>query len=139
MAYCIHIIAHGHDYWLIEMTRRCPGDLYSLLIQFSTGYPYAASYVAPFVGREPIGLNDNEVKEFVTRHTVTSESGAALWGFSFGGPVDIPLFVPLATSGDFIEPSPYGRAGVLFLRSPDRNAQDVLYRRLISGKFYSFT
>ena len=35
-------ITRKDRYWILEMTRRCPGDIYSLLIEFSTGYPYAA-------------------------------------------------------------------------------------------------
>ncbi|MEE7547471.1 carbamoyl-phosphate synthase small subunit, partial [Xanthomonas sp. Kuri4-1] len=45
-------IASGEDFWLIELTRRCPGDLYSHLIEYATGAPYAALFAAPFLGHE---------------------------------------------------------------------------------------
>lgn len=131
-------IACGDRYWIIEVTRRCPGDLYSLLIEFSTGYAYAASYAAGFVGQEPAPGGAGTIRERITRHTVTSKQGDALWGFRFAAPADIRLFIPLATSGDFIGPSPYGRAGIFFFRSPSEDAQDELYRALLDGKLYCF-
>jgi biotin carboxylase len=132
-------IAHANRYWIIEITRRCPGDIYSLLIELSTGYPYAASYAAPFVGEAPCSMDEAAIHERITRHTVTSKDGAPLWGFQFSAPVDIRLFVPLATSGDFIGPSPYGRAGIFFFRSPSDDDQENLYRNLLGGDLYSFS
>ena len=132
-------IARGDHYWIIEVTRRCPGDLYSLLIEFSTGYPYAASYAAPFVGKAPNPRDVGAVQERITRHTVTSKDGASLWGFRFTLPIDIRLFVPLATSGDFIGASPYGRAGIFFFHSPTDHEQENLYRKLLDGELYSIT
>lgn len=131
-------IARGDRYWIIEMTRRCPGDLYSLLIEFSSGYPYAASYAAPFVGKAPKPRDVRGTQERITRHTVASRDGTSLWGFRFTQPVDIRLFVPLATSGDFIGPSPYGRAGIFFFRSASVGEQEILYRKLLAGELYSF-
>jgi len=130
-------IVEGDSYWIIEITRRCPGDLYSLLIEFSTGYPYATSYAAPFIGKVPCPQDAGAVQERITRHTVTSKGGASLWGFRFTDPIDIRLYVPLATSGDFICASPYGRAGIFFFRSPSENEQDGLYRKLLNGELYS--
>jgi biotin carboxylase len=132
-------IARGDRYWIIEMTRRCPGDIYSLLIEFSTGYPYAASYAAPFVEKMPKFRGMDAIQERIIRHTVTSKDGAPFWGFRFSLPVDIRLFVPLATSGDFIGASPYGRAGVFFFRSPSEDEQAMLYRKLLDGALYSFS
>ena len=131
-------IARGDRHWIIEMTRRCPGDIYSLLIEFSTGYPYAASYAASFVGGRPAPLDGSAVRERIIRHTVTSKAGTELWGLRFNHPVHIRLAVPLATSGDFIGPSPFGRAGILFFRSPTDGEHDMLYQSLLDGELYSF-
>ncbi len=131
-------IVRGDRYWIIEMTRRCPGDLYSLLIELSTGYPYAASYAAPFVGGRPCPPQPDIWQGLITRHTVTSREGTSLFGFQFNAPVDIQLFIPLATSGDYIGPSPFGRAGIFFFRSPSPGEQDILYQKLLDGSLYSF-
>ncbi|MCU7847158.1 MAG: ATP-grasp domain-containing protein [Candidatus Thiodiazotropha sp. (ex Lucinoma kastoroae)] len=132
-------IARGNRYWIIETTRRCPGDIYSLLIEFSTGYPYAASYAAPFIGETPHPREDSDLVERIIRHTVTSKVGTSLWGFQFSVPIDIRLFVPLATSGDFIDPSPYARAGIFFFRSSSDEEQERLYRDILDGNLYSFS
>lgn len=132
-------IVSGNCYWIIEATRRCPGDLYSLLIEFSTGYPYAASYLAPFIDAAPLPRQEVDIKERITRHTVTSRNGAPLWGFQFSMPLDIRLFVPLATSGDFIDPSPYGRAGIFFFGSATKIEQQRLYQAILDGNLYSLS
>ena len=125
-------------YWLIETTRRCPGDLYALLIEMSTGYPYGASYVAPFVGKEQVPKSAARLQERIIRHTATSRHGESLWGFQFQKPVDLKFFVPLATAGERIESSPYGRAGLFFLSAANKVEQDSLYRSLLNGELYSY-
>ena len=131
-------IFDGNQYWIIEMTRRCPGDIYSLLIEFATGYPYAASYVAPFVDQSLAPSTAVTLKERIIRHTATSSQGKAFWGFSFSHPVDIKLYVPLATSGDFLKPSPDGRAGIFFFRTSSDQDQKTLYQKLLDTDLYTF-
>lgn len=131
-------IVRGENYWVIEMTRRCPGDIYSLLIEFATGYPYAASYAAPFVGREPKARGATDSGERIIRHTVTTREGAALWGYRFAQPVEIKLFVPLATVGDYLGPSPEGRGGIFFFRANSLEEEDRLYARLLQGNLFHF-
>lgn len=125
-------------YWLIETTRRCPGDLYALLIEMSTGYPYGASYAAPFVGGQQAPRSAAKLQERIVRHTATSRHGESLWGFQFKKPVDLRFFVPLAAAGDRIEPSPYGRAGLFFLAAASKGEQGSLYRNLLDGELYCY-
>ncbi|MES9991889.1 MAG: hypothetical protein ABW098_08040 [Candidatus Thiodiazotropha sp.] len=130
-------ISDGEEYWIIEATRRCPGDIYAMLIELTTGYAYAANYVAPFIGGFPEPVKHNARFERITRHTVTSKQGSALWGYQFSAPVDIRLFVPLATSGDYIQPSPYGRAGIFFFHSTSKTSQEKLYQSILDRTLYS--
>jgi biotin carboxylase len=131
-------IARGDAYWVIEMTRRCPGDIYALLIEFSTGYPYAESYAAPFIGRESQPPAPSAVGEWIIRHTASSKYGESLWGFRFSRPVDIRLFVPMATAGEKLGAGPAGRAGIFFFRSSTEKEQDELYRELLNAELYTF-
>ena len=131
-------ILSGDRYWIIEVTRRCPGDLYALLIEMSTGYPYGASYAASFLGKEPMPQNAGTLQKRIIRHTATSKDGDYLWGFSFKQPVNLKFFVPLATAGDFMKPSPYGRAGLFFLEAQSDKAQELLYESLLADSLYSF-
>jgi hypothetical protein len=130
-------IARDDDWWLIEVTRRCPGDIYSLLIELSTGYPYAASYAAPFLGRAA-QKGSASVREHIIRHTVTAREGVELWGLRFNRPVDIRLWIPLATAGDTLAPSPAGRAAIIFFRAASVSERDALYSELLAGALYSF-
>ncbi len=131
-------ILSSDRYWIIEVTRRCPGDLYALLIEMSTGYPYGASYAASFLGGAPLPQNAGTLQKRIIRHTATSRDGVSLWGFSFNQPVNLKFFVPLVTAGDFIKPSPYGRAGLFFLEAQSDKEQESLYESLLAGTLYSF-
>ncbi len=126
-------------YWIIETTRRCPGDLYALLIEMSTGYPYGASYAAPFVGEEQAPREAGSLREMIIRHTATSRHGESLWGFGFNQPLDLRFFVPLALAGDRIEQSPYGRAGLFFIAAHSEEERESLYRSLLHGELYGFS
>jgi biotin carboxylase len=134
----IQFIAKDDRYWLIEMNRRCPGDIYSLLVEFSTGYPYAASYAAPFIGREIPAADPDTARQRIIRHTASSKNGESLWGFSFSAPVDIRLFVPLATSGEQLGAGPSGRAGIFFFRASSASEEEMLYQKLLAGELYTF-
>ena len=62
------ILDKNFDFYFIELTRRCPGDLYSLLIKKSTNYEYVKNYVNCL-----IGLNFEEaeiINRFVLRRSI---------------------------------------------------------------------
>lgn len=120
-------ILAGDHYWIVEVTRRCPGDLYALLIDMSTGYRYGSSYAAPFIGAQAQERNFSLFEKRIIRHTVTSNDGGHLWGLGFRRPLDLKFFVPLATAGDYIKPSPYGRAGLFFLEAENETLACQLY------------
>jgi hypothetical protein len=125
-------------YWLIETTRRCPGDLYALLIEMSTGYRYGASYTEPFLGGSNFPHSTDTLHRRIIRHTATSKEGESFCGVSFNKPIDLKLFVPLATFGEFIKPSPDGRAALFFLEASSNEDRDEIYNRLLARNLYSY-
>lgn len=133
----VQFIEKEGQYWVIEMTRRCPGDIYSLLIEFSTQYSYAANYVAPFIGNPIESEKDKKLKHQIIRHTITSKEGELFWGLQFREAMTIKLFVPLATSGDYISPSPYGRVGVVFLEFGSEGELNTFYQKLLDKDLYN--
>jgi carbamoylphosphate synthase large subunit len=133
----VQFIEKDGQYWVIEMTRRCPGDIYSLLIEFSTKYKYAANYAAPFIGNPIESQMDTKPKHHIIRHTITSQEGEIFWGLQFKEAMTIKLFVPLATSGDYISPSPYGRIGVVFLELGSEGERNAVYQKLLDGDLYN--
>lgn len=98
---------------IVEVTRRCPGDLYARLIEESTGFPYAMHYVTAFLGREYGGQVSRQ--RFVLRHTCKQLAGTTF------GQLDLSLgwqssmqVVPLRTPGEYISGVGYQRTAVLF-------------------------
>lgn len=108
-------IRKGDFYWLIEITRRCPGDLYSLLIEKSTGFQYSRQYLAPFVGMEDIEFNEPLKKYNIMRHTISQKSCCVFISVSFCDSICVKQYFQTAKCGDLIKPSPDGRVGLVFI------------------------
>ncbi len=108
------LICNGKDFWLIEMTRRCPGDLYSLLIELTTSFPYVEHYVCPFIDSTPRNFKRDEFYRPIVRQTITQSSNCALFAVDFASAHRIVKFVPIAQVGDWLSPSPGGRVGIAF-------------------------
>ena len=123
--------------WIIEVTRRCPGDLYSMLIETSTGFPYAEYYSKPFIGEE----NQYSTLEInptpILRHTITIRDEGIFESLNFKSNIDIIKYVPLAIAGDRIHRSPYGRIGLLFSKSNSESNMIDLVENFQNGKVYS--
>lgn len=129
-------IGAGEELWLIETTRRCPGDLYSQLIELTTGYPYARSYVQPFLGI-PVEKNDAKLRcEPIMRHTVTLRSAQSFAYLRFKAAVHIERWIPLSLVGDQLQSSPQGRIGVLFCRATDTQDLDRIYKTTLERDLY---
>jgi formate-dependent phosphoribosylglycinamide formyltransferase (GAR transformylase) len=132
------LIVRGDRYWFIEITRRCPGDLYSLLVEYSTGFSYAGSYTGPFVGHK-LPKNLGQTK-FVIRHTACPKTGdRPFWGISFREEVKMHHFIPLATLGERLPSGPLGRAALMFLAFPSQTKQTKSYDKLLQRKLYNFS
>ena len=124
------------QYWLIEVTRRCPGDLYSRLIELSTGFSYVENYVRPFLGGKGPGSQPPLQKSWVMRHTVSRAEGGAFGSIGFTVPLAIEVFVPLITTGDELKGSPYGRAGLLFARASSKEDLGALFDLTVRRDLY---
>ncbi len=129
-------ICNEQKIWLIEITRRCPGDLYSQLIELSTGSPYAANYAMPFIGQPlKIESSNNQTKSII-RHTITQQKTGIFYNISFQQPLNIARYISIATSGDLIKPSPNGRVGILFAEVNSNEQKMSLTNAFIERKAY---
>ena len=106
-------ILSGREVSLIEITRRCPGDLYSQLIELTTGYPYVSNYVRPFLGLEPIQPKESTYVP-IMRHTVSVAAPQNFGHLHYKRPFHTLRWVPLSLVGDALKPSPASRIGILF-------------------------
>jgi len=129
-------IKKGDSFWIVEVTRRCPGDLYSLLIEFSTGFRYAESYTKPFLG-ESINLsNQTSNKKYILRHTISQSNEGIYNSLKFLSPVQIEKFIPLSLTGDKVKGSPFSRIGLLFLRANSERELIDLFKKTLNRELY---
>lgn len=129
-------IRSGDRYWLIEVTRRCPGDLYSRLIELSTGFRYVENYVRPFLGGLGPGPQSALRPSWIMRHTVSRADDGGFGSIGFKVPVLIETQVPLIATGDELKGSPYGRACLLFTRSDSKETLHQLFDRTVRRELY---
>lgn len=122
--------------WLIEPTRRCPGDLYSRLIEKATDLNYSENYVRPFLDLPFRFSSDASVKHLVMRHTITDPEGGHFWTLHFNEDVEVSEYVALCISGDSIKPAPSGRVGILFASAADDQRFQKLYQNTINRNLY---
>ncbi|HDR2456572.1 TPA: ATP-grasp domain-containing protein [Enterobacter ludwigii] len=118
------LIADERQFWLIEVTRRCPGDLYSKLIELSTGVDYCREFVAPFIGQTShLAHRRPARRRNIARHTVSSTHRSLFFGFNCAPlPANILQAIPLKQPGDEIGPAPGDRAGLIFAEFTDLDA-----------------
>ena len=128
-------ISDGERFWIVEITRRCPGDLYSLLIELSTGFSYAENYARPFIDRTFEGAAGR--RNAIMRHTISLREERIYGALRFHRPVAVERFVSLATAGERIGPSPFGRIGLLFARADGPAELDELMRTTLRGELYT--
>jgi carbamoylphosphate synthase large subunit len=130
-------IKNDKSFWLIEITRRCPGDLYSQLIEISTGFNYAETYARPFINQK-LSFDKNIMKRaWVMRHTVSLSIEGVLGSIQFNSPVLIEKIVPISLAGDMITESPFGRIALLFLKSNSEEELLGLYRKTLDRSLYT--
>lgn len=130
-------ICDGRSFWIIEVTRRCPGDLYSKLIEYSTGFPYAEYYSKPFLNLK-IDFADKKIPEIpILRHTITQSRASYFSSLSFSIPILIKEYIQLVETGYKVEESPYGRIGVMFLRTNTKEDMDSLFQQVLNRKLYT--
>jgi hypothetical protein len=121
---------------LIEITRRCPGDLYSQLVELSTGFAYAANYARGFLGLAIEHQQQTLVP--VMRHTVTLPQAGVLSHLRFHEPVSLARWVPLSANGDAIDPSPLGRIAILFAQCETQQQLHALTQSTCARRLYTF-
>ena len=108
----LQFICDNERFWWIEPARRCPGDLYSQLIELSYGPGYVDGYLAGFLGSAPAA---DTVKPPlpVLRHTLSCPAGEAFEGLECRPPAPLRRFVPLMEPGQAAGEQPR-RAGIGF-------------------------
>ncbi len=129
-------IKNGDVYWLIEITRRCPGDLYSQLIELSTSYSYVENYARPFINQEILVDNYTNKKSWIMRHTISQSTEGFFGSIQFHKPLLVEKMVSLCVAGDYLKASPFGRVGILFAKVDAKDKLDELFNNTLERNLY---
>jgi hypothetical protein len=128
-------ILDGTQTWLIESTRRCPGDLYSQLVELSGRRGYVKNYIRPFLGLSVVPEHPEDFCP-VMRHTVTVSNAQNFSHLEFHRSVLLEKWVPLCLTGDPLQASPASRIGILFAKEKDMDGLDQLYATTLRRELY---
>jgi hypothetical protein len=107
-------IQMNDDIKILEVTRRCPGDLYSKLIEYSTGIFYAQNYINCILGL-PTNFKINHNPRTILRHTLTFKNQKIFISLRINLNERFLEFVPIEKTGTILDLAPKGRAGLLFI------------------------
>lgn len=119
---------------IVEVSRRCPGDLYSRLIEYSTGFAYAAKYASYFIGdKQECKATE---RRHILRHTVTSTENAIFGGVRFGASNTVAAFFPLCAMGQDLLSRQGNRVGILFCEASTHEQILQDYDLFVSRKAY---
>jgi biotin carboxylase len=108
-------ISDNETFSLIEIARRCPGDLYSQLIQKSTGINYAELYSLSFIGEELPSKIEKTENRFFSRHTVSVDKECIFISSGVNLEVKNIQNVQLKYSGQKIKSAPFDKSGIYFI------------------------
>jgi hypothetical protein len=122
-------ISDGTSVHLVESCRRCPGDLYSLLIQKSTGVDYPGLYVSSFI-QAPYQKAVRGKSKNYSRHTLSI--GRDVIFLSAGMAISNPnvSYIPIKRSGELLRAAPMDRAGIFFIEHPNPREMQKLTKDL---------
>lgn len=108
-------LSDGDSFSVLEVCRRCPGDLYSLLIQKSTNADYAWLFVSGFVQQKPTASEIISKPRYVTRHTVTVDYNCIYLGSKLTIDCLHSVNYQLKKCGEKLLAAPYDKAGIYFI------------------------
>ena len=123
-------ISDSDNFYLIEIARRCPGDLYSQLIQKTTGINYAELYAMPFCGLElPKTIEKSETR-FISRHTVSVDEECIFISSSLNIDNTFTENIPLKYSGEQMKAAPFDKSGIYFIEHKNAHKVEELTEKL---------
>ena len=113
-------LSNGNSFVILEVCRRCPGDLYSLLIEKSTGVNYAKSFADGFLDQLPAELSIIAPPRNITRHTISIDCDCVFLGagltLNYVGMVSYQL----KKSGERLKAAPFDKAGIYFIEHSNK-------------------
>lgn len=122
-------IVNNDSFFLIEIARRCPGDLYSELIEKSTGINYAELYSLPFLGLDLPNKIDKKAKYF-SRHTVSVDKECIFISSGINMESKNIQNIQLKKSGEKMKAAPFDKSGIYFIEHESIEKMESLTKDL---------
>lgn len=123
-------ISDNEDFYILEVARRCPGDLYSQLIKESTGIDYNNLYTLPFIGIElPEDIRILKTK-FISRHTVSVDKPCIFLSSEVTLENKKTKYIPLKYSGTKMDVAPFDKSGIYFIEHDKKSQMEKLTKKL---------
>lgn len=122
-------ISDGKKIYLVESCRRCPGDLYSLLIQKSTGINYASLFVSSFI-ESPFPRVIKAHRRNYSRHTLSVDRDVIFMSARMALENSKISYVPIKKAGELLRAAPMDRAGIFFIESSSQSTMESLTSHL---------
>ncbi|QDO83430.1 ATP-grasp domain-containing protein [Shewanella psychropiezotolerans] len=135
----LQFILRDNCAYLIEITRRCPGDLYSLLIEYSTGIPYSQLYAAYFTETKMDNLCSPRESNHIVRHTVSADKNLPFTGLELSHPISCKAIFPLSSLGEPLAIMQQKRVAIIFAEATDEQQKIALYDNFIDRSRYQVT
>ena len=133
-------ISDNLNFWLIEITRRCPGDLYSLLIKYSTGINYPKLYIDSYLNKKKKSAKGKTAikKRFFSRHTLSTTEQYSFTGIVCNLNCIQNITFNLKKLGDPVYAAPLDRAAVQFIEFKNKKEMieqtPYLYKKIKIAK-----
>ena len=118
--------------YIIDITRRIPGDLFPYLIEFSTGVQYCKNVILAAIGL-PVDEGDFRIKknDQIIRHCIMPDTPGIFKEMQISPDVRGKIFheLYLAPTGDEVKDPLRHQIGILFLRcSNEAEILDIVSR-----------
>lgn len=123
-------ISDNETFYLIEIARRCPGDLYSQLIQKTTGINYAELYSLPFLGIDLPDFVTFDKTRFYSRHTVSVDQECVFISASLNLNSPCIQNVQLKYSGEAMKAAPFDKSGIYFIEHKSAEEMENITEKL---------
>jgi len=123
-------IADKDMFSIIEVARRCPGDLYSELIQKSTGVNYAELYAKPFIGEKLPDYLIRQDERYFSRHTVSVDEECVFISSSVNLESKNIQNIQLKLSGERMKAAPFDKSGIYFIEHNSSQEMENITKKL---------
>lgn len=123
-------IVKENEFWIIECMRRCPGDLYGVLVERSIGVNYTDLFVRPFLKMKLPHESCGITPRYYGRHTISVNRSLVNFSFSHNIPANMVEIVSLKGSGEKLGAAPFDKLAILFAEYENREIMLAVTPRL---------